>query len=95
MLQIWDRNLLKRGQFTENKKFQAGEKKIRAVVDFLLFLFSLRVGVDVGRKLAELEWKTAGHRTGAASEVEGRVAAVHAAAAEEGAENLEKQSFKI
>ena len=95
MLQIWDRNLLKRGQFTENKKFQAGEKKIRAVVDFLLFLFSLRVGVGVGRKLAKLEWKTAGHRTGAASEVEGRVAAVHAAAAEEGAENLEKQSFKI
>ena len=37
------------------RNFKPEKKKIRAVVDFLLFLFSLRVGVGVGRKLAELE----------------------------------------
>ena len=87
---MW-RKVFQEKKFTRKRKIKNfGGKKIRAVVDFS----SVSSAVDFCPELAELEWKTAGHRTGA-PEVEGRVAAmasvaaVHAAAAEEGPENLE------
>ena len=75
-------SIQKRKAIYKTKRNEISRKVLEGVDEFFLLLRPPLV-----TKLAKLEWKSTGHLTGA-SEVEGRVTAVHSVTSEKGSEYL-------